>query len=168
MISAFLATLLAVSAVGASIAVALGIAACFLLIGAIGKWQMFKKAGIEGWKAIIPVYSDWLEFRLAWPDETLSIVWVILTLLNGGTNSYETVQTQSSAPVEITYEVTSQSPITRIVSIAYLVFSVLLGQRMSRAFGKGTLFGFVYALFPWIGQLILGFGSARYYGPQQI
>ncbi len=29
------------------------------LIGVAGVWMVFQKAGIEGWKAIIPFYNMW-------------------------------------------------------------------------------------------------------------
>jgi hypothetical protein len=37
---------------------------------------------------------------------------------------------------------------------------------LARAFGKGTGFGVLTAFFPFIGFCILGFGQARYLGPQ--
>ncbi len=32
----------------------------FLIITCIGNWFIFKKAGYEGWKALIPFYNSWI------------------------------------------------------------------------------------------------------------
>jgi hypothetical protein len=32
----------------------------FFALYTIRKWKIFKEAGVAGWKAIIPIYSDWI------------------------------------------------------------------------------------------------------------
>lgn len=48
---------------------------CVLIIAA--NWGLFTKAGVEGWKAIIPFYNTYVMTELA----GLHIVWFILSLV---------------------------------------------------------------------------------------
>jgi hypothetical protein len=34
----------------------------FFVLYTIRKWQIFKEAGVSGWKSLIPIYSDWILF----------------------------------------------------------------------------------------------------------
>ena len=36
-----------------------GMSTIWFIIGAIGLWKMFEKAGVEGWAGIIPFYRDY-------------------------------------------------------------------------------------------------------------
>ena len=36
-----------------------------VLLPAIGLYGMFKKAGVEGWKAFVPFYNVWIMVELA-------------------------------------------------------------------------------------------------------
>lgn len=36
-----------------------------IIVFIIGKWKLFKKAGKNGWEAIIPFYSDWIYVEIA-------------------------------------------------------------------------------------------------------
>lgn len=36
---------------------------CWIL-AVVGKWKVFEKAGIAGWKALIPIYNDYVLFDL--------------------------------------------------------------------------------------------------------
>lgn len=36
---------------------------CWIL-AVVGKWKVFEKAGIAGWKALIPIYNDYILFDL--------------------------------------------------------------------------------------------------------
>ena len=51
----------------AEMGTAIGVIAIVLIVlTVIAHWRMFTKAGVEGWKAIIPVYSDYVLFDLVW------------------------------------------------------------------------------------------------------
>ena len=41
----------------------------------IAMWKIFSKAGIAGWKALIPFYNGYLQYKLAWKG---SIFWLFL------------------------------------------------------------------------------------------
>ena len=44
------------------------IAIAIAVVLLIGKWKFFKKAGKNGWEAIIPFYSDWVLVEIAGLD----------------------------------------------------------------------------------------------------
>lgn len=46
-----------------------------------------------------------------------------------------------------------------------VVFSIMCNIKLAKAFGEGVGFGIGLTLLPFIFTLILGFGSAQYYGP---
>ena len=53
----------------------LGVSAVSIL-GVIAMWLIFKKAGENGWKAIIPFYNSYILFKLVWGNG-----WKFLLLL---------------------------------------------------------------------------------------
>lgn len=53
---------------GAFIVVLIGIFIAAAVVLLIGKWKFFKKAGKNGWEAIIPFYSDWILVEIAGLD----------------------------------------------------------------------------------------------------
>ena len=53
-----------------------------------------------------------------------------------------------------------------LIPIVDIIYGLMLIFRGAKAFGKGIGFGFGLLLLPEIFVLILGFGSAKYVGPQ--
>jgi len=98
------------------------------LIGIVGLWRVFTKAGRPGWGAIIPIFNLYLLVKTAGRPGW----WVVLYLI----------------------------PLVNIVVHAIVAID------LAKNFGKGKVFGIVGVwLFSIIGFLILGFGDARYVGP---
>ena len=46
----------------------LALLAVLYILAVIGSWKLFEKAGVPGWKALIPVYSSYKMFDLMWGD----------------------------------------------------------------------------------------------------
>lgn len=46
-----------------------------------------------------------------------------------------------------------------------IVISIMCNIKLAKAFGEGVAFGIGLTILPFIFTLILGFGSAQYYGP---
>ena len=123
------------------------------LLQIIANWNIFTKAGEAGWKSIIPVYSDYISYKIAWQPSYFWLVFVlgiITSVANGmadpnGTN-------------------TTILLIVSLIRIILAIISILYCIKLSRAFGHGI--GFVIGLIflqP-IFMLILGFGNDPYYG----
>ena len=54
--------LLAGTIAGAALSVISMISIVWFIVEIIGNWKIFTKAGIAGWKSIIPIYSDYVEY----------------------------------------------------------------------------------------------------------
>ena len=51
----------------------LGLVMAFMMVWVIGyilvlvaRWKVFDKAGIAGWKSLIPIYSDYCTYKISW------------------------------------------------------------------------------------------------------
>ena len=42
------------------------IAFAWWLLQIIANWRIFTKAGEAGWKSIIPIYGDYISYKIAW------------------------------------------------------------------------------------------------------
>ena len=109
--------------------------AIFLIIA---ECKMFKKAGEEWWKALVPVYNTWIETKIA------GLAWWWCPIILG--------VTALSAFVNLSY----------VACIAALVISFNFYYNISKKFGKSNGFALLCTLLPIIGIPILAFGSDKY------
>ena len=107
---------------------------------------------IAGWKSIIPIYGDYISYKIAWQP---AYFW--LTLILGIISSYlqGTLETGESLTVYM---------LVILVKIILVVISIMYSIKLARAFGRGTGFAIGLIFLPPIFMLILGFGDDRYYG----
>ena len=98
------------------------------IISIIAMWKIFKKAGYEGWKSIIPFYNIYLLLKIAGYNG-----WFFLFAL--------------------------------IPFVGVVIVEVMLGIGLAKNFGKGTGFAVGLILLNFVFELILGFGDAKYVGP---
>lgn len=52
-----------------------GVALAILMI--VGRWKMYEKAGEPGWASIIPFYSEYVLFKIAWGSGWMFLVMFI-------------------------------------------------------------------------------------------
>ncbi len=100
-------------------------------------WKVFEKAGVEGWKAIIPVYNGWVLAEIAGKPGWWGIVGVAGFIPFVGW----------------------------IASIAALVLSVIISIEIAKAFSKDTAFAVLLILLPFVGYAMLAFSDAKYTAP---
>ncbi len=103
----------------------------------ISMWKIFEKAGVEGWKAIIPVYNGWVLAEIAgkpgwWALVGLGAIIPLLGIFAG---------------------------------IAAFVLYVLIAIELAKAFGKDTVYAVLLILVPVVGFPILAFSDAKYTKP---
>ena len=123
------------------------------LLQIIANWNIFTKAGEAGWKSIIPVYSDYISYKIAWQPSYFWLVFVlgiITSVANGmadpnGTN-------------------TTILLIVSLIRIILAIISILYCIKLLRAFGHGIGFAIGLIFLQPIFMLILGFGNDPYYG----
>ena len=120
------------------------IALAWWLLQIIANWRIFTKAGEAGWKSIIPVYSDYISYKIAWQTSYFWLVFILgiiaSCIQNPGGDSAMLLMLASLIKI-----------IAGIISIIYSI-------KLARAFGLGLIF-----LQP-IFMLILGLGNDHYYG----
>ena len=136
----------------------LGVTAIFLafavvaliryLIIAIGYSKMYRKAGVAPWKAFIPVYHTYNNYKISWNGKMFFLsaaLYILLSVLGGA----EALAIQLAVIA---------------ASIALIVVTVKQNVKMAKLFGKGAGTGIALMFFPGITSLILGLGKAEFQG----
>lgn len=119
----------------------------------VAGWMVFTKAGEAGWKSIIPIYGDYVLYKICWDPKFfwvnlgLSILRRLLVWIGGG-DPFILIRL-----------------LLALVNVALFAVSLLLFYKLARSFGKGLGFTAGLYFFQPVFMMILGFGSARYYGP---
>lgn len=117
----------------------------------IANWNIFTKAGEAGWKSLIPIYGDYVSYKIAWQT---SYFW--LSFILGIVASYI-----ASANFN---ESMFLAMIATLLRIVIAVINIMYCIKLSRAFGHGIGFAIGLILLQPIFLLILGFSSDQYYG----
>ena len=135
---------------------ALGLGALFLfgmayviiryLMHAIGLCTMYRKAGVAPWKAFIPGYNTYNNYKLSWNGKlyflyaALGIASAVLGFCTEG----------------------ALALVSMAASIGVIYMAVKQNMNMAKLFGKGTGTGIALILFPGITSLSLGLGTAKF------
>ena len=127
----------------------LAIAIAVLMI--IAYWKLFKKAGKNGWEAIIPYYNSWTLNEISGAHW---IWWIVLTIASAGAGQ--------GISIKLGDVITTGGAITSMCSVAVILATLVVSINVAKKFGKTTGFGVLCALLPFIGYPILAFGSAKY------
>ena len=117
----------------------------------IANWNIFTKAGEARWKSLIPIYGDYVSYKIAWQT---SYFW--LSFILGIVASYI-----ASANLN---ESMFLAMIATLLRIVIAVINIMYCINLSRAFGHGIGFAIGLILLQPIFLLILGFSSDQYYG----
>ena len=135
------------------LAVVVGIFAAIFALGvirylltAIGYSKMYRKAGETPWKAFIPVYNTFNNYKISWNGKIFFLsaaLYILLTLFNG--SAVVALQLAAAA-----------------AGIALIVVMVKQNVKMAKLFGKGAGTGIALMFVPGITSLILGLGKAEY------
>ncbi|MBR3281478.1 MAG: hypothetical protein IKI57_06580 [Clostridia bacterium] len=152
------------------------IACIFGIMGLVGLWKIFTKAGEKGWKALIPIYNAYILFKISGKKflkyVILTIIFTICYILMMVGSVGIMLGSLSAVAGGSTDAVGSMGILTLISSIGVIVTGIWMiviiakvCAGLSRAFGHGN--GFAAGLFflaP-IFYLILGFNGDEYKGP---
>ena len=151
---------------GASLMMIALIGIAMFVLTVIARWKIFTKAGEEGWKSIIPIYSDYVEWKLSWNNITM--FWISLALIIGGyilgmvSGAYAVTADGSVAAAGGGF----MGILSSILVLAGCVIMLIQKFKLFKAFGKGAGWFVAWIFFNNIMVLVLGFGSAQYEGPQ--
>ena len=134
----------------------------------IAMWKIFEKAGEKGWKAIIPIYNNYILFKIAWKKAPfwISFILAIIVCVLGFAITWNSVLYMSGNVADEPYfqSLMIEGGALLILCIPLAIISIVLCWKLAKAFGKG--FGFFLGLLflSIIFYCILGFGSAKYVG----
>ena len=153
-------------AAGVSVTMAVILVLVWWILLIVARWKIFTKAGEAGWKSIIPIYADYVQWRIGWKRTglfwgsiALIIIGYILAVLSGMLVINEAM-TMSAGGGGIL-------GIVGIVCVIAGAIIYLVGvYKLFVSFGKGAGWFILYILFPNIVLLVLGFGSSQHQGAQ--
>lgn len=121
----------------------------------IGKYFIFEKMGMPGWKSLIPIYSDYLLFR-----ELIGAgyFWgyIASALLAGSCSALVTIGLVSGV-MEFLFIITAVAACTVTIAI-----QIKLAHSLSKSFGHGIGYTFGLVFIEPIMLMILGLGNNRY------
>lgn len=117
----------------------------------IANRNIFTKAGEAGWKSLIPIYGDYVSYKIAWQTSYFWLNFILGILLSYVSNANLN-------------ESMFLSLIVILLKIALTVINIMYCVKLARAFGRGIGFAIGLILLQPIFLLILGFGSDQYYG----
>lgn len=157
---------IALAIAGMGIVTMLALLLAFWVLLVVARWKMFTKAGEAGWKSIIPVYADYIGFKLWWDTKNFWIFLVSLIVYSIAHGMLQIGINDTTLNVDF-----SSNPflllLSAVAGIVLLIWIVRYCLKTAKAYGKGTGMGVLMIFFPNIITLILGFGSAKYVGPQK-
>ena len=116
------------------------------LMTAIGYAKMYRKAGEAGWKAFIPVFNTYNNYKISWNGK-MFFLYAALTIVSSILGIY----TEGVMAM-----------VAGAISLGIIILAVMQNVKMAKAFGKGAFTGIALILFPGITALILGLGKAEY------
>ena len=118
------------------------------LLRSIGLCSMYHKAGVAPWKAFIPFYNTYNNYKLSWNGK-LFFLYAALTVVS---------------PILSLFTEGAMALVSMAASIVLIYLVVKQNMNMVKLFGKGTGTGIALILFPGITSLILGLGKAEFQG----
>ena len=116
------------------------------LLKGIGYSKMYHKAGEAGWKAFIPFYNTYNNYKISCAGKFFFLALamnILLTLFNGST-------------------ILALQLVAAAAGIAMIVIDAKQNIKMAKLFGKGAGTGIALMFFPGITSLILGLGKAEF------
>ena len=137
---------------GAVVGVIIAFVLVWFILQVIADWKIFTKAGVAGWKSIIPIYHYYVEYELCWTG----MYGVIYAVATCAASAMSNSGNQGGFAMVL----------CAVLGIVALVLHIKESLNLAKAFGKGTGFGICLILFGPITRIILGFGSAKYIGKQ--
>lgn len=124
------------------------IAVVLLIIYILAYWMIFNKAGEPGWKALIPIYSTYTEYKLVWNTKMFAVFMAF------------------AVATAILENMDGMLFLYYAASIGTIVMNIIACVKMSMSFGHGTGFAIGLILLNPIFLLILAFDGSAYIGPE--
>ncbi|MBR3269874.1 hypothetical protein IKG07_01340 [Candidatus Saccharibacteria bacterium] len=142
----------------------------FAALVIIGQWKVFEKAGEKGWKSLIPIYGQYILFKIAgakvwfWVLLGATVLASIMMSANNLPIDWNATQAEIEAELNLV-NWSNYIPfiLGAVIScLASLVVEIVLAIKLAKAFGKGVSYVLGLIFIPEIVLLVLGFGKAKY------
>lgn len=130
------------------------LALIFILLQVIANWRIYTKAGESGWKSLIPLYSQYIAFKIAWKT---SMFWLMLLVTIA---AYVMITLSTVIPALAFIFMWLIILCGAVLTIISIVFS----YKLSRAFGHGVGYTLGLIFLNPIFILMLGLGKSQYIG----
>lgn len=117
----------------------------FTIAEIVGKWLIFRKAKEDGWKAIIPIYNEYVMCKIVGVNPWWMVIIAVFFVLSLFTSVFAT-----------------------LFSASLIYFRVLISLSLAKSFGKSEGFGILTFFFRPICELILAFDKSEYLGPKPL
>lgn len=123
-----------------------------VLLPFIASWNLFKKAGIPGYKSLIPIYNQYLILKIS----GMSGFWLIIIYSNLFIDLLkETMDSKLPHYIDILFFT---------IYFLSLVFTIIRSYKLAKAFNRGIIFMIGLFFFPTLFEIILGIDSSKYIG----
>ena len=132
--------------------------AVWYVIILIARWRVFDKAGIAGWKSLIPIYSDYCTYKISW-STAFFWLFLVMSLASGYFSGRISTLTENGDEIPVLISLMST-----IVGLVVTVVNLVMNIKLAQKFGHGVLFGLGLTFLTPLFTLILGLGSSEYYG----
>ena len=119
--------------------------ALWVILGIIGDWMLFRKAGRPGILSLIPGVNLLVEYSICWSG----LVGLVYFFLIGGVNYF--YGAEQAAPAGV-------------AGLIVVILHWIESQKLARSFGKGFGSGLLLFLLGRLARVFLGLSSAEYVG----
>lgn len=138
---------------GVWVFLAKGIGKIYFPLKTVARWKMYEKAGIDGWKSLIPIYRRIQDFRVAWSPEwgvVYYLVWIFLVLIN-------LIGFKFSGSSSVVLSV-----VTIILVIFQIIVLIIFTVKLSVVFGHSVGWAFGLIFFGSLFFAMIAFGKSKY------
>ena len=136
----------ALMGLGGLLFVGIAFAVIRYLMHAIGYAAMYRKAGVASWKAFIPFYNTYNNYKISWNGKLFFLYAAMIIA-----STFLGIFTEGI-----------MASVASLVSFGVVYMTLKQNVNMAKLFGKGTATGVALAVFPGITSLVLGLGKAEF------
>ena len=125
------------------------------IVRIIAMYRLYEKAGVEGWKCLIPFYNYFEQVRITFGNYNIAIIYIALTI--------------AYLIFNVTGNLTGQWGLSIVSMLFYLGLAVVacyVNYNFGKAYGKSTGWNVAMIFFSGILVIVMGFDNSTVYtGP---
>lgn len=131
------------------------------LLALAANWRLFQKMGYEGWKAMIPLYNQFLLFKAVFGNGWLAlVVWLMPVIAGSLSMGVLFIAAMIRQLQAISALLSMLIMIGAAVIVVFLCLKLMFG--LARSFHRPAAFGWGLLLMPTLFTFLLAFSSSTY------